>query len=82
MRDNLARERRRSGYSMSFEGARKDCFWSAPALNRAQSQRTGQTKLTSHWTMYDKYRDSMAARFEEPISLQATLCQEKAMLRQ
>jgi hypothetical protein len=29
--------------------------------------------------MYDQYRDSMAARFEEPISLQATLCQEKVM---
>jgi hypothetical protein len=29
--------------------------------------------------MYDQYRDSMAARFEEPISLQATLCQEKLM---
>lgn len=49
------------------------------SVESAQSQRTGQTKLTSHWTMYDKYRDSMAARFEEPISLQATLCQEKAM---
>jgi hypothetical protein len=29
--------------------------------------------------MYDQCGDSMAARFEEPISLQATLCQEKVM---
>jgi hypothetical protein len=69
MRDNLPRKRRRSGYSMTFEGAKKHCFWSEPALNRAQSQRADRTKLISHWMMYDQYRDSMAARFEEPISL-------------